>query len=254
MLISAIETELVTPRSASLIELLIKHLPPLKEGTVVAITSKIISLCEGRVVPMGSVSKESLIEQESQLYTDPLGKHGFQFTITNETFLLAAGIDESNGGDNFVLWPDDVQGTANEVWHQLKQHYGLQSLGIIVTDSTCRPLRRGATGISLAHCGFSALKDYVGQPDLFDRPFKVSQANIAEGLAAAAVLVMGEGTEQTPLCIINDIDPIDFSDKPPSAEELQSVYVAVEEDIFAPLIETLSWRQGGKGAENGRRA
>lgn len=248
MIVTPIKTERVTPASTQLLPLLKRSLPQLGEGSVVVITSKIVSLCEGRTVPIGAGDREALIKQESDFYTDPLGIYGFHFTLTNNTFIPAAGIDESNSDGTYVLWPANVQETANEVWHALREHFGITQLGVVITDSTCKPLRRGTGGVALAHCGFEALRDYIGQPDLFDRPIRVSQANVAEGIAASAVLVMGEGAEQTPLCIVEDLpQSVTFKDRPPTADEHAYVYVPLAEDIFAPIIQAVDWHKGGRG-------
>ena len=123
---------------------------------------------------------------------------------------------------------------------------------MVITDSTCHPLRRGTTGISLAHSGFYALKNYVGKPDLFGRPFSVSQANHAEGLAAAAVLAMGEGTEQTPLCIVSDLPFVNFNAENPHEDELKEINIPLKEDLFAPFLESVEWKKGKGGTANGR--
>jgi F420-0:gamma-glutamyl ligase len=169
---------------------------------VVVVTSKIVSLCENRVVPLADTSKKQLVEQEaSQYLASELSQYGHLFTITNDTLIPSAGIDESNGDSHYVLWPKDPQASANAIRAHLASKHQLDNIGVIITDSTSQPLRRGISGIVLAHSGFLALKDYRGQPDLFGRPLGVSVANVASGLAAAAVLAMGEGAEQTPLAL-----------------------------------------------------
>ena len=65
----------------------------------------------------------------------------------------------------------------------------------------------------LAYSGFRALNDYVGRPDLFGRPFTVSQADVAGGLAAATVLQMGEGAEQTPIAVLTELPFVQFQDR-----------------------------------------
>src|SRR6266508_2193439 len=68
-----------------------------------------------------------------------------------------------------------------------------------ITDSKTAPLRVGVTGVTLAYSGFQALNDYVGTKDLFGRAWRMIKVNVVDALATAAVLVMGEGSEQTPL-------------------------------------------------------
>jgi F420-0:gamma-glutamyl ligase len=98
----------------------------------------------------------------------------------------------------------------------------------------------------MAHSGFNALHDYIGQPDLFDKPFAVSMASISGGLAAAAVLTMGEGTEQTPLAVISDVDFVQFQQRDPNQEELAMLKIPIEEDLFGPFLHnpSIDWQPG----------
>ncbi len=195
--------------------------------------------------PYADIDKEELVVRESNLYLPAtLSKYGHHFTITNNTLVPMAGVDESNGEGYYILWPRDAQKTANDIRKHLLEKHGLKNIGVVMTDSTCQPLRRGTTGISLAHSGFMALRNYIGKPDLFDRPFGVTQANIAGGLASAAVLAMGEGAEQTPLCVITDLESIDFNEEDPSAEELAEITISLDEDLFAPFLTAVEWKQG----------
>ncbi len=252
MHIKAIRTDIITPGAVDLTGLLdaaLGQLPALPEKSVLAITSKIVSLCEGRVVPFEEADKDSLLAAHADLILPAeYSKYGHHFTITNNTLIPMAGIDESNSGGYYVLWPEDAQVTANNVRAYLKQRFGVRHVGVIITDSTSQPLRRGTTGIVLAHSGFLALRNYIGQPDLFGRPFATSQANVAAGLAAAAVLEMGEGTEQTPLAILTELPFVTFQDADPSPEELAEVYIKLEDDLFAPFLQPAAWQSGRAAA------
>ena len=245
MKVTALKTELITAGATELLPLLGRVINDLEEGSVIAVTSKIVSLCESRVVPFDQVDKDELVVRESDLYLPArLSKYGHHFTITNNTLIPMAGVDESNGGGQYVLWPKDAQATANQVRAWAKQKFALGQVGVVITDSTCHPLRRGTNGIMLAYSGFRALNDYVGQPDLFGRPFTVSQADVAGGLAAAAVLQMGEGAEQTPIAILTELPFVHFQDRDPTAEELATVIIPLEEDLFAPFLGSAQWRTG----------
>jgi F420-0:gamma-glutamyl ligase len=220
-------------------------IPQLEEASVIAITSKIVSLCEGSVIPLDEIDKEELVIRESDLYLPAsASKYRHHFTITNNTLIPMAGVDESNGNGQYILWPKDAQGTANQVRAWAKEKFKLRDIGVIITDSTCHPMRRGTNGIMLGYSGFRALNDYVGRPDLFGRPFTVSQADVAGGLAAAAVLQMGEGDEQTPIAILTELPFIQFEDRDPTAEELATVIIPLEEDLFAPFLTAVQWSKG----------
>jgi putative folate metabolism gamma-glutamate ligase len=245
MIVTAIKTDRINPKSIDLLALLDSAITDMPEKSVLAITSKIVSLCEGNVMPLDAIAKEELVIQESDRYLPAtLSRYGHHFTITRNTLIPMAGVDESNGGNNFILWPKDAQATANEVRAYLQKRFGLKDAGVVITDSTCHPLRRGTLGILLAHSGFAALTNYIGKPDLFGRPFAVSQADIAGGLAAAAVLQMGEGSEQTPLARLTNLPFVTFQDHDPSAEELSEIHIPPEEDLFAPFLESVEWKQG----------
>ncbi len=244
MIITPIKTPKVLPGSVTLLNLITGSISEIKENSILAITSKVVSLCENRVKSMDLYDKKDLVKQESDRYTNPIGSFGFHFTITKNYLIPSAGIDESNGDGNFVLWPSNPQSSANTIREQLKKHYGLKNIGIVITDSDLTPLRQGTIGIALAHSGFMALNDYVGQPDLFGRPYTVSMSNVAGSLASAANIVMGEGSEQTPLCLIEDLNFVKFQDRNPLPLEIDSLTIAPDEDIFAPFINGVEWNQG----------
>lgn len=250
MKIIPIKTCRVTSGSHSLTKLIETYVDNIEEGSILAITSKVVSLCERRTIPFGKAEKETLVQQYSHLYTQNTNAYGFHFTITRNTLIPAAGIDESNSGGNYVLWPDDPQKTANEIREFLIRKFSVEKCGVILTDSTCSPLRRGTSGICLAYSGFDALNDYIGEQDLFGRPFAVSQANIASGLASSAVLVMGEGREQTPICLLSDLPFVNFQQRNPNLKELKNQYIALEKDIFAPFLTAVKWERGAANGES----
>ncbi len=247
MIVRAIKTPRVVPGCGSLLELLDDLVTSLPERSVLAITSKIVSLCEGRVVSFEGSDKAALVQQESQYYL-PAGasRYALELAIADNTLVQAAGIDESNAPHHYVLWPSDSQITANHVRGYLVERFKLTQVGVIITDSVCTPLRLGTTGIALSHSGFQALHSYVGEPDLFGRPFNVSQANIAGGLAATAVLAMGEGAECTPLAIIEDPLHVSFQSHDPTPEELAALVIDPKDDLFAPLLGSVAWQKGDK--------
>lgn len=248
MHIQAVKTEKILAGCLTIFELLDKSLASLANGDVVAITSKVVGICEGRVVPIGSIDKQELVRQEAEYYL-PLSasKYGLSFTITHGTLVPVAGIDESNGNGNYVLWPADPQASANSIREYLVKRFNLKKVGVVITDSTARPLHYGTEGVAISFSGFVPNNNYIGKPDLFGRPFKISISNIADGLAAAAVLVMGEGTEQTPVAVIKDVPFVKFSSRNPTKQELESFYLPhMEDDLFAPFLRNAGWLPGDK--------
>jgi putative folate metabolism gamma-glutamate ligase len=248
MKVIPLRTSKVRPGELPLTALLDDYVNDVQENSVLAITSKIVSLCENRVVPIEGTDKEELLKTEADLYLpSSFSKYGYHFAIKDNTLAAMAGIDESNGADHYILWPENSQKTANEVRRYLCERFHVQNVGVVIVDSTCTPLRRGTMGVALAHSGFVALHDYIGQPDLFGRPYEVSQSNVAGGLAATAVLVMGEGTEQTPLVMIEDIPFVSFTKNDPTPEEIAGLYMPKDEDLFAPFLNGADWQKGQGG-------
>jgi F420-0:gamma-glutamyl ligase len=68
---------------------------------------------------------------------------------------------------------------------------------------------------------------------------------VANGLAASAVVVMGEGTEQTPIVLMSDLPFIDFQDRNPNQEELEALTISRDEDLYAPFLNGADWKKGG---------
>lgn len=95
--VTPIRTQPVTAGTISLTQFLDQNLEQIPEGSLVAIASKVVSLCEGRVAPPG-VSKDQLISRESERHLPPSGSYRYRFTITHGILIPAAGIDESNVG------------------------------------------------------------------------------------------------------------------------------------------------------------
>ncbi|OGG24639.1 hypothetical protein A3A79_05685 [Candidatus Gottesmanbacteria bacterium RIFCSPLOWO2_01_FULL_43_11b] len=243
MTITPYSTSKVVPGN-NIFEILDTSLPKLKEKDIVVVTSKIVSICQGRVVK-NTVDKQELIRKEAQMYIEEPAISRFHVTLTIKEGILIAnsGIDESNSGGYFILWPKEPFKEAQQIWQHVRKKYSIKNLGVIITDSRLVPLRWGTLGIVLSWCGFSPLKDYIGKPDIFGRKLRVTKQNIIDGLAAAAGVVMGEGNEQTPLAIIKNA-PVHFLEKP----SLPSVHIDLKDDMYAPLINSAKWKRGGSTA------
>ena len=172
-------------------------------------------------------------------------------TIKNNIVISSAGIDQSNVGDYYVLWPKDPKKTVKKLHDWVRETYNVKEVGIIITDSHSVPLRRGTIGISLAHYGFVPLKDYRQEEDLFGRPFAVTQSNIVDSLAAATVLSMGEGAESTPIAVVSDLPFVTFTDQPiPLDKPFSTFEVSEEEDLYSPFFSKAPWEKGGGGTKS----
>jgi len=246
MRVRPIKTHKIT-KDRDLYAILDSYLTSLEERSVLAITSKIVSICQGRVVKVEDADKQALIEREADCFLPPsISKYRVSLTIKDNLLIPMAGIDESNGNGYYVLWPLDLQKTVNQVRAYLRKRFVRRQVGVIITDSKTTPLRWGVTGVALAHSGFLALNDYIGKADVFGRLLQMTKVNVADALAAAAVLVMGEGNEQTPLAVISEVPFVTFQERDPPAEELRQLRIDMEDDLYAPLLESVEWIQGLK--------
>lgn len=247
MNVVAVRTQKVTTKDTDLKTLLDMYVPEIKERSVIAVTSKIVALCEGRVAAIEGVDKKKLIENESEYFLpSEENQYGVSITIKNNIVIASAGIDESNADGKYVLWPVNPQESANRIREYLAKSRGLREIGVIITDSRLSPLRWGVTGVGIAHSGFEAVNDMRGKPDIFGRPLHVTKVNILDGLAAASVYVMGESNEQTPLALVTEIPHIRFQDHNPSEDELTMLKITMEEDIFSGILKNVTWRRGKK--------
>ena len=238
---SSIKTHKVSTNE-SLESILDQYVTNLNDGDILAITSKIVSLCQGRVVEKSSVSKRDLIarEADSVLQTD-YNPYDLYLTIKDNILIPSAGIDESNSNGVYILYPQNLQAVAHNVWKHLTTKFSIENLGVIITDSHTTPMRRGVTGITLGWCGFEPLCSYVNKPDIYGNFLHVTQINILDALASSAVFMMGEGAEQTPLATIRNAPKIKFTSRAPTGEEEKSVTISMEEDLYAPLLMNAKW-------------
>jgi len=242
--IQPIQTHKITPADESLIALIDQYVHEFSAGSILVITSKIISIIQKRLVSASS-NRQQLIEAEAEAYLPPrYSRYQVTLTIKEGQLIPNAGVDESNVGDQFVLWPADPQAVANRVRAHLAARFGVSDVGVLITDSRPLPLRWGVTGMAMVHSGFRAINDLIGEPDLFGRPLTMTKVNVMDGLATAAVLVMGEGNEQTPLAIAKEIPFVHFQPRDPTAEELQALRIAPEDDLYAPLLTAVPWVAG----------
>ncbi len=240
MIINSIKTHPITSKDTDISQILDQYLTDFHERDILVITSKILWITEWSIIPVWSIEKDALIHRESDEYLDVPNPYGVILTIKNGHLVASAWIDESNGDNHYILWPKDLETSVKKIWDSLRQRFGIKECWVIITDSVTRPLLWGVTGISIASYWFEALRDYRNTPDIFGRHLHFTQSNIADGLAAAAVLVMGEGNECTPLAHISELSDITFTQ-----ENTQNHKISRQEDIYGALLENTNWKKGG---------
>lgn len=228
MIVKAIKTK-IFKEGDDLFSFIVQHLKKIPEAALLIVTSKIVSLSEGRVVDyQGEAAKIELIKAESDL---AIPTKSVWLTVKDKMVMASAGIDESNADGKLILLPKDSFKTAATLRLKLKKQFKLKQLGVIITDSRTIPLRAGTTGVSLGYAGLQGLKQYRGQKDIFGRKFEFARVSVVDSLAAAAVLEMGEGNECQPLALIKEA-PLKFQNQI-NRHELD---IDIEEDMYAPFF------------------
>lgn len=219
----------------NLLVFLEESLPLIREGSVIVVTSKIVALSEGRTAIIeNDRTKEEWIRRESD-YT-VRGKYTW-LSLKDGMVLSSAGIDESNANGKMVLLPRDSFRSAENIRKHVQKRYGVKDIGVIVTDSRSTFLRAGAMGMAIGYAGFRGLREYRGTPDIFGRMLQFERVDVADSLAASAVLTMGEGDEQQPIAVIEDA-PVEYVGHV-SRDEL---LINIEEDLYRPFFSQFPFR------------
>ena len=237
MEIKAIKTRIFR-ENEDLTSFILKYIKKLSENSILVVTSKIVSLSEGRTVPFqNKKQKIALIKKESDF---AIKTKLVWLTIKDGMVMASAGIDESNAYGKLILLPQNSFHSAELIRRNLKKIFKIKNLGVLITDSRIFPLRAGVVGVALGYAGFKGLRNYVGKKDIFGRVLKMTRTDIADSLATTTVLCMGEGKEQQPLALIANA-PVEFIEKS-NKKELK---INPKEDLYLPLFGSIlkKWKR-----------
>ena len=205
--------------SRIILEAVLKQETPIQDGDVIVVAQKIVSKSEGRIVKLSGVrpsklasmvskmakKKAELVElilMESKAIARMSGHH--LITETKHGWVCAnSAVDVSNvsGGDSASLLPEDPDKSASKIRHRIRELTG-KDVAVIISDTFGRPLRRGNVDIAIGVSGINPFFDRRGEKDLFGYVLRVKQTAIADELASAAELVIGQAGEGVPVAII----------------------------------------------------
>ncbi len=231
-----------------IVEALQKNAIVLAENDIVVIAQKIVSKAEGRAVNLADVTPsrraielagetekdprlvEIILQESNEVIRTRLGtiivEHKLGFVCAN------AGIDHSNvagvGNETeewVLLLPEEPDRSAQSIRQQIESQTGRQ-VGVLIIDSHGRAWRNGTVGIAIGIAGLPGLQDLRGESDLFGFTLRITQVGVADELAAAASLVMGQASEGTPVVHVRGF--------PYSLREgsLQELVRPKEQDLF----------------------
>ncbi len=202
-------------------------------GDILIVAQKIVSKAEGRFVDLQQVVPsadavalaaetgkdprfvEVVLSESADVVRKRLGvlivAHRLGFIMAN------AGIDRSNvpehpGQEMVLLLPENPDRSAEH----LRQALGGE-IGVVITDSFGRPWRNGVVNVAIGVAGLPALQDRRGETDRHGRVLEVTQVAVADAVAAASGLAMGEGGEGTPAVLLRGYP---WQPRPSGAKEL----------------------------------
>jgi len=177
---------------ATLLAAALEPLGP-RRGDVVAVTQKVVSKAEGRVVPEGGEGRAAWIERETRRVVARRGD--LVIAETHHGFVCAnAGVDASNVEPGFLtLLPVDPDASAERLRLGLAERLGVD-VGVVVTDTFGRPWRQGLVNVAIGCAGLPALVDLRGTADHLGRELEATIVALADEVAAASGLVIGKSS------------------------------------------------------------
>lgn len=163
--------------------------PPLEDGDILVVTSKVVSKAEGRVVR--DTDREAAIDAESVRAVATVGTTRIVET-RHGLVMAAAGVDASNTDDGtLVLLPLDPDASAAALRIRLRELTG-RRVGVVISDTAGRPWREGQTDMAIGVSGMSALADLRGLPDTHGRIMDATIIAVADEIAAVGDLIKGK--------------------------------------------------------------
>ena len=194
----------------------------LHDGDVAVVAQKIVSKAQGRYAYLDAhppspraralaeaTGKDPRLVEIILSESKEVVAHGPNLIVAEHRsghVMANAGVDRSNirhapGRERVLLLPEDPDAECETLKRVFDRHFGV-NVATVVSDSVGRPWRTGTVGLALGCAGLPALEDLRGRPDLYGRPLEVSLTGLADELAAAAALVMGEGDEALPFAVV----------------------------------------------------
>jgi len=221
--IIAVEKLPLITKGANIAELIYnaakKQNTPIQEKDVIVITHVAVSKAEGNIVNLDEVSpSERAKEIAQQTDKEPelvevilretkeivrLGPNSLITETKNGIVCANAGVDRSNveGERNVVLLPKNPAASAQSIRQKIKRLTGCD-VAVIVSDTHGRPLRMGEINVAIGVAGIKPIRDRRGEKDLFGYVLRIKQTAVADELASAAELVIGQANEGIPVAII----------------------------------------------------
>ena len=188
-----------------------------KDGDILILAETAVATAEGNVLHLSDIEPSMQAQVLAEKYRmDPRtveivlresdsvvgGIPGFLLCMKHGTLLPNAGVDASNAPPGCVTpLPKNPDQSALSIKNAIEDQCRVK-IAVIIADSRTHAMRRGCSGVAIGCAGITAVIDDRGRSDLFGRKLEVTQRAVADNLASAAELVMGEADERRPAAII----------------------------------------------------
>lgn len=198
---------------------------PILEKDILVYSAKVVGVSQGRLIELSKVNPSERARALASLYNlDPSfvevvlresdvilgGVEYALLTIKRNVIIANGGVDQSNAPLGYVaLWPEDPQKSAEDLRKRFKEN-GFD-VGILITDSRTLPMRMGNSSVALGVSGFRPIEDLRGRKDLYGRSMRIKRLAVADNIASAAQLVMGETSEQIPVAVVRGV-PVQYGE------------------------------------------
>ena len=219
----------------------------LLEGDIIVIAESALATSENRLINLEKIipspkalalAKEydmdprevEVVIQESDSIVG--GISGFLLCMKNGTLLPNAGVDASNAPPGYLVpLPRDPDASADQIRKEILSRCRVKT-GVIVADSRTHAMRVGCSGVAIGCAGIPSVLDDRGRCDLFGRKLVVTKRALADNIATAAELVMGEADEGIPVAIVRGLDI-------PLSEEVGIEAIAAEDCLFMGTLQNI---------------
>ncbi|GIU72698.1 MAG: hypothetical protein KatS3mg003_2221 [Candidatus Nitrosocaldaceae archaeon] len=211
----------------TIIDNIVKNGQDIIDDDILVISSKFVAMSQGSVIKLDDIIPSKDAEELANKYSlnakiaeiviresDAIigGIEGFLLAVKDGVIAPNAGVDKSNIMDGYIIThPKEPFNVAKELRIKFKDRYGI-NVGVVITDSRLMPSRKGTIGIAIGVSGFKPVIDLRGKKDLFGNNLRVTMHAIADSIATAANLLMGESDESIPIVIVRDLK-VEWSDE-----------------------------------------
>jgi coenzyme F420-0:L-glutamate ligase len=245
MQLFALSTRLIKPGD-NLVDVILEAVKrqklEIEDRDLLAIASKAVAVAQKRFVKLSSTEPsekakvlaekyglepsfaEVVLQEAKKVYG---GVPKTLLTLKNNMLVANAGVDRKNAPEGHViLWPRAPHKSAEKIRREILAKTG-KHVGVLIIDSRITPLRMGTTALAMGIAGFKPVIDCRIEKDLYGKRIYITRHAVADDLASAAHLLMGETTARTPAVLIKNA-PVNFGEE----FDPNSTVISAEQCLF----------------------